>query len=69
MQIMSLISDHLRLMTSVDIGDFSCWDIKKSQFQFLVTFLAVFLVSVNFRNQDYISLYILIIGNALFEGY
>ena len=45
LQIMSLISDHLRFMTSVDIGDFSCWDIKKSQFQFLVTFLAVFFMA------------------------
>ena len=26
---------------------FSCWDIKKGQFQFLVTFLAVFFQSVN----------------------
>ena len=26
---------------------FSCWDIKKGQFQFLVTFLAVFFWSVN----------------------
>ena len=56
-------------MTSVDIGDFSCWYIKKSQFQFLVTFLAVFLWSVNCTNQVYISLHILIIDNALFEGY
>ena len=66
---MSLISDHLRFMTSVDIGDFSFWDIKKSQFQFLVTFLAVFLWSVNCTNHFYISLRILTIGNALFEGY
>ena len=36
---------------------FSCWDIKKGQFQFLVTFLAVFFWSVNCTNLVYISSY------------
>ena len=42
LRIMSLMSDHLGFMTSVDIGFFSCWDIKKGRLQSLVTFLAVF---------------------------
>ena len=42
LQIIPLILDHLKFMASVDIGDFSSCDIKKYQFQFLVTFLAVF---------------------------
>ena len=36
---------------------FSGWDIKKGQFQFLVTFLAVFFWSVNCTNLVYISSY------------
>ena len=36
---------------------FSCWDIKKGQFQFLVTFLVVFFWSVNCTNQVCISPY------------
>ena len=69
LQILPLISDHLRLMVSVDIGGFQCWDIKKGQFQFLVTFIAVFFWSVNCVNQICISLHILSMGNVLFEGF
>ena len=42
LQIMLLISNHLRFMASVDIRSFWYWDIKKGQIQFLVTFLAGF---------------------------
>ena len=64
---MPLMSDHLGFMTSVDIGFFSCWDIKKGQLQFLVTFLAVFFWSVNCANQVYVLLHILNMENVLFE--
>ena len=66
---MSLISDHLRFMSSVDIGDFSCWDIKNGQSQFLVTFSVVFFWSVNCANQVCISPHISKTGNILFEGF
>ena len=66
---MLLVPDLVRFMASVDIGDFSCWDIKKGQFQFLVTFLAVFFWSVNCTNQVCISSHILNMGNILFEGF
>ena len=39
---MPLISDHLRFIAGLILEIFSSWDIKKGQFQFLVTFLAVF---------------------------
>ena len=42
LRIMPLMSDHLGFMTSVDIGFFSCWNIKKGRLQSLVNFLAVF---------------------------
>ena len=48
---------------------FSCWDIKKGQFQFLVSFLVVFFWSVNCTKQVCISSYILNMGNSLFEGF
>ena len=48
---------------------FSCWDIKKIQFQFLITFLVVFFWSVNCTNQVCISSHILNMGNILFEGF
>ena len=67
LRIMPLISDHLGFMTSVDIGFFSCWDIKKGRLQFLVTFLAVFFWSVNCANQVYVLLHILNMENVLFE--
>ena len=51
------------------LGIFSCWDIKKCQFQFLVTFLIAFLWSVNCANQVCISSHILNMGNILFEGF
>ena len=38
---------------------FSCWDIKKCQFQFLVTFLVVFFWSVSCTDQVCISSHIL----------
>ena len=66
---MSLISDHLRFMSSVDIGDFSCWDIKNGQSQFLVTFSVVFFWSVNCANQACISSHILNLENISFEGF
>ena len=44
---------------------FSSWDIKEGQFQFLVTFLAVFFWSVDCTNQFYISSHIL--KMAMFE--
>ena len=56
-------------MASVDIGDFSCWDSKKGQFQFLVTFLVVLFWSVNCANQFCLSSHILTMGNILFEGF
>ena len=44
LQIMPLISDHLTLdlWPVLILEVFSSWDIKKGQFQFLLTFLAVF---------------------------
>ena len=42
-QIMCLILDHLRFMTSVDIWGFWWWDVKKGQFKSLVPFSAVFI--------------------------
>ena len=51
------------------LESFSSWDIKKGQFQFLVTFLAVFFWSVNCTNQVCISSHILNMGNVLFEGF
>ena len=48
---------------------FSCWDIKKGQFQFLVTFLVVFFWSVNCANQVSIASHILNMGNILFKGF
>ena len=56
-------------MASVYIGDLSCWDSKKGQFQFLVTFLVVLFWSVNCANQFYISSLILNMGNILLEGF
>ena len=45
-------------MAIVDIGDFGGWDIKKGQFQFLVTFLAVFfLVCKLYKSGLYILTY------------
>ena len=66
---MPLISDHPRFMASVDIEDFNSWDIKKCQFQFLVTFLPVFFWYVNCTNQVCISSHILNVGSVLFEGF
>ena len=48
---------------------FSCSDIKKGQFQFLVSFLVVFFWSVNCTKQVCISSYVLNMGNSLFEGF
>ena len=42
LQIMPLISDHHRFTASVNIGGL-LWHIEKGQFQFLITFLAIFL--------------------------
>ena len=61
---MRLISDHLRFMEI-----YSCWDIRKRQFQFLVTFLVVFFLSVNCTNQVGILSHILNMRNILFEGF
>ena len=67
LRIMPLISDHLRFMNSVDIGVFSCWDIKKGRLQFLFTFLAVSFWSVNCPHQVCILWHILNMENVLFE--
>ena len=48
---------------------FISWDIKKSQFQFLVTFLAGFFWSINCTNQVCISSRILNMGHVLLEGF
>ena len=48
---------------------FSCWDIKRGPFQFLVSFLVVFFWSVNCTKQVCISSYVLNMGNSLFEGF
>ena len=45
---------------------FSCWDIKKGQFQFLFTFLVVFSWSVNCTNQVCISSHILNMGGKFY---
>ena len=45
---------------------FGSWDIKKGQFQFLITFLAVFFWSVNCTNQVCMSSHILDMGKVLF---
>ena len=42
-----LFQSILNLWSVLILKIFSCWDIKKGQFQFLVTFLAVFFWSVN----------------------
>ena len=60
------ISDLLPMLI---LEVFSSWDIKKRQFQFLVTFLAVFFWSVNCANQVCISSHILNIDNILIEGF
>ena len=44
-------------MGSVDIGGFKSWDIRKGQFQFLVTFLAVFSVCKLYKSGLYIITY------------
>ena len=41
-QIMPHIPDYLNLWPALMLEVFSSWDIKKVEFQFLVTFLAVF---------------------------
>ena len=48
---------------------FSSWDIKKGQFQFLLTFLVVFFWSVNCTNQVCIPSHTLNMGNILSEGF
>ena len=50
---MPLISDHLRLVSSVDIG--VKMKFKKGQFEFLATLLAVFPWSAICKNQFCIS--------------
>ena len=69
LQIMPLISDHLRFMASADIGGFYYWDITKGHFQFLNTFLAVFFCFVNCKNTVGISEHILDMGNVLLEAF
>ena len=64
-----LLQTILDLWPVLILEIFSCWDIKKGQFQFLVTFLAVFFWSVNCTNQVCISSHILNMGNILFEGF
>ena len=66
---MPLISDHLRFIAGLILEIFSSWDIKKGQFQFLVTFLAVFLRSISSTNQICISSDILDMDNVLFEAF
>ena len=58
-----IISD---LWSVLILDIFSCWDIKKGQFQFLVTFLAVFFWSVNCTNQVCMSSHIFDMDNVLF---
>ena len=52
-----LFQTILNLCPVLILEIFSGWDIKKGQFQFLVTFLAVFFWSVNCTNLVYISSY------------
>ena len=52
-----LFQTILNLWSVLMLEIFSVWDIKKGQFQFLVTFLAVFFWSVNCTNLVYISSY------------
>ena len=71
LQIMLLISDHLTLdlWPVLILEVFSSWDIKKGQFQFLLTFLVVFFWSVNCTNQVCIPSHTLNMGNILSEGF
>ena len=66
---MPLFSDHLKFMPVLKLGIFNDWDIKKGQFQFLVTLLAVFFCSANCTNLVCISSHSLIMCNVLFEGF
>ena len=50
LQIMPLFQTILNWCPVLILEIFICWDIKKGQFQFLVTFLAVFFWSVNCTN-------------------
>ena len=59
----------LDLWTVLIFEIFSCCDIKKGQFQLLVTVLVIFFWSVNCINQVCISSHILNMGNILFEGF
>ena len=63
-----LFQTILNLWPVLILEIFSGWDIKKGQFQFLVTFLAVFFWSVKSTN---LVLYphILNMSNVLFEGF
>ena len=67
-----LFQTILNLWPVLILEIFSGWDIKKGQFQFLVTFLAVFFWPVNCTNLvQIVSNYILILNmrNVLFEGF
>ena len=58
LQIIPLVSDQLRFMDSVDIGGFWLWYIRMVQFQFLVTFLAVFFLVCNlYKSGLYLTTY------------
>ena len=64
-----LFQTILDLWSVLILEIFSCWDIKKGQFEFLFPFLVVFFWSVNCANQVCISSHILNMGNILFEGF
>ena len=68
-QIMPNIPNISNLWPVLILEIFSGWDVKKGQFQFLVTLLAVFFWSVNCTNLLFISSHILNMGNALFEDF